>query len=656
MAKEVDVKAFWPEWEIEKLIGRGSYGAVYRARKDVDGALAYSAIKVISIPYLDSEIESMAVEGLTISDSIKYYKQLTEDIIKEVSFMESCKDDSNIVAIQSYKVVEEEDKPHYDIYIRMELLTPLNTYLCDKTLSEQDVIKLGIDMCNALSVCERKNIIHRDIKPENIFVNEFGDFKLGDFGIARSLEGMTFGFSQKGTFNYMAPEVFNSSFYDSRADIYSLGIVLYKFLNHNRLPFLDSEKQLLSPTERRLAVERRLKGDKIPPIKGVSPELSDIITKACSYSPEDRFETAEAMKNALLKLSSDGKYSEAISNCAEQSPATKNSDNSLLKKCLIASAGVLFVLDLILIVLALKEGLFKTENKDATIDNETVSISTDVLSSSESSVKEVAVTTESATETVSIEEPEIIEEPEEVDENPEYEEARALLKAGEFDEAVAAFAKLEDYKKSKEYIEQINSYLETAEVIKNLDFEKAYAMLSSLDLIKQSKVRTEDLKIIEKVYGKSKSDQYYQNIDLLKSLVTISDEDKRYLEVVCKAEHFMWAVEHGTSTEEIGTLTVEIMNDEYAREHAFTKSVFLDDCDTEGDSFRGNYNRRAKRSYVHYFSEDDTLEEIYVDDDDKPDYYYIVFYYFENNFEGRDCKRVITVELDGEVTMNNIFY
>jgi len=482
MAKQVEVKAFWPEWEIEKLIGTGSYGRVYRARKDVGGTSVYSAVKVISIPFNDSEVESMAAEGMTVSDSITYYRQLTEDIVKEVSFMESCKDDSNIVSVQDYKVVEAKDKPYYEIYIRMELLTPLNTYLCDKTLTEREVIKLGIDICNALSVCERKSIIHRDIKPENIFVNEFGDFKLGDFGIARSLEGMTFGFSQKGTFNYMAPEVFNSSFYDSRADIYSLGIVLYKLLNHNRLPFLDNGKQLLSPAERRLAVERRFKGDKIPPIEGVNSKLTDIVTTACAYKPEERYKNAEAMKNDLLIIGSGVEYSDNTSASLQSSEPRNECGDDLLKKYLIASATVLFIVVIVLIILACKAGLFNFDTGNKPVFT---------------------------TERASVEEPEIIEDlyeqPEE-DDIPEYTEARDLLKSGEFDKAAAAFAKIEDFKKSKEYIEQINMYKDAAGLIMDLKFEKAYAMLSMLDLIKQSKDRTEDCKIIEKVYNKSKSD------------------------------------------------------------------------------------------------------------------------------------------------------
>lgn len=104
--------------------------------------------------------------------------------------------------------------------------------------TEADVIRLGIDMCRALEVCAKENIIHRDIKPSNIFVSEHGDYKLGDFGVARHLEASCRELSKKGTYDYMAPEVYRDSVYDARADIFSLGIVLYKLMNNGRIPFL----------------------------------------------------------------------------------------------------------------------------------------------------------------------------------------------------------------------------------------------------------------------------------------------------------------------------------------------------------------------------------------------------------------------------------
>ncbi|MCR4655916.1 MAG: protein kinase [Lachnospiraceae bacterium] len=98
-------------------------------------------------------------------------------------------------------------------------------------LPEKAVLKLGVDICSALEICAMKKVIHRDIKPENIFINEFGDYKLGDFGVARKLENVAGALSQKGTYNYMAPEVEKGTSYNETVDLYSLGLVLYRFLN-----------------------------------------------------------------------------------------------------------------------------------------------------------------------------------------------------------------------------------------------------------------------------------------------------------------------------------------------------------------------------------------------------------------------------------------
>ena len=295
-----NLSAIWPEWEIEKQLGRGSYGVVYKAIRRDNNVESHAAIKVVSIPSDESEVDSLRSEGLDVDGTRTYLKGIVDDFVGEIQLMESIKGIQNIVSVEDYKVVEKTDSIGWDIYIRMELLTPFNTFVCDKKLNERDVIKLGIDICTALEICGKRNIIHRDIKPENIFVNDFGDFKLGDFGIARKLENMTDGLSQKGTFNYMAPEVANSSTYDARADIYSLGIVLYRLLNSNRLPFLDTEKQLLNPNERKNAVERRIRGEELPAPCEASSEMANLILRACAYNPEMRFADATEMKKALI--------------------------------------------------------------------------------------------------------------------------------------------------------------------------------------------------------------------------------------------------------------------------------------------------------------------------------------------------------------------
>ena len=297
-----NISNIWPEWQIEKQLGKGSYGVVYQAIRCDNNVESHAAIKIISIPSDSSEVDSLRSEGLDMDGTRTYFKGIVDDFVSEIQLMESLKGIQNIVSVEDYKVVEKTDTIGWDIYIRMELLTPFNTYICDKTLTEEQIIKLGTDICTALEICGQRNIIHRDIKPENIFINDFGYFKLGDFGIARKLENMTGGLSQKGTYNYMAPEVANSNEYDARVDTYSLGIVLYRLLNNNKLPFLDTDKQLLNPNERKLAVERRMRGEELSAPCNASKEMANLILRACAYDPAERFASATEMKQALASV------------------------------------------------------------------------------------------------------------------------------------------------------------------------------------------------------------------------------------------------------------------------------------------------------------------------------------------------------------------
>jgi len=304
-----DIGHVWPEWKITGVLGKGSFGTVYEAVRRDSIIESRAAIKVVSIPVDSQEAENLRLEGYTIEDTRAFFKGVADSFAEEIRIMESFKGMQNIVSVEDYKLIEKADGMGWDIFIRMELLTPFNVFACDKKFTESDVISIGVDICNALEICNKRKIIHRDVKPENIFVNEFGYYKLGDFGIARSLESKTGSLSQKGTYNYMAPEVYFGKTYDERADIYSLGIVLYKLLNNNMLPFLDPGKQLLSYGERKEAAERRFRGEKLPPPCNASPALASVILKACDYNVFNRFSSASQMKNALMAVSK-GEYRE----------------------------------------------------------------------------------------------------------------------------------------------------------------------------------------------------------------------------------------------------------------------------------------------------------------------------------------------------------
>ena len=297
-----DISSVFPGWKVIALVGEGSFGKVYKCAKNELGIEITAALKVISIPQNKSEIATIRHEGMSDEAARSYFQDMVDDFTNEIKVMLALKGAPNVVTVENYKIVEHQDEIGWDIYIFMEFLSTFTKHSTTVDMNEKEVRRFGMDICNGLEICAKKNIIHRDIKPDNLFVDEYGNYKLGDFGVARRLEGTTNAMSKKGTYSYMAPEVFFGRKYDNRADIYSLGMVMYKLLNRKREPFTDLNKEYISYQEREQAVERRRNGERLPPPVDASPEMAGIILKACAYNPADRFANAAEFKAALERL------------------------------------------------------------------------------------------------------------------------------------------------------------------------------------------------------------------------------------------------------------------------------------------------------------------------------------------------------------------
>ncbi len=287
----------FPGWEITDEIGQGSYGTVYRIENRENGSV--SALKVIDVPSRRAEIDALLNEGMDSAGIAAYYDDLSDKFMNETETMMDLSDAENVVHIDEYRIIKKDDGQGFTLYIRMEYLTPLSAVLTGGGLSEDDARTLACDMCRALEVCSAKGIIHRDIKPENIFISAGGSYKLGDFGIARRLGDASATLSRIGTQNYMAPEVAAGMRYDGKADIYSLGLTLYRLMNNGRMPFLPADDSLPSAEQRQLATERRLSGEKLSAPCNATNDFSRIILKACSPKPSKRYVDAAAMLAAL---------------------------------------------------------------------------------------------------------------------------------------------------------------------------------------------------------------------------------------------------------------------------------------------------------------------------------------------------------------------
>ena len=293
---------FFGTWNIVGTLGEGSFGKVFEIERVDFGETYKAALKVITVPQNKSEIKSVQADGMDEDSIAEYFGSMVKSIVSEFVLMSKLKGTSHVVSYEDHVVIPHEGEIGWDIFIRMELLTPLNDFVQKNTLKRKDVIKLGIDICLALELCQKHNIIHRDIKPENIFVSENGDYKLGDFGIARTVEKTISGMSKKGTYTYMAPEIYKGNDYGSCVDIYSLGIVMYRLLNGNRTPFLPNYPNKISYSDKEDALVRRVSGEPIPPPTGADGRIVEIVLKACAFNPQERYSSPLQMRAELESI------------------------------------------------------------------------------------------------------------------------------------------------------------------------------------------------------------------------------------------------------------------------------------------------------------------------------------------------------------------
>jgi len=306
-----DIMSFsplWGIWHITKHIGSGTFGDVYEAKRAEMGREYVTAIKHIPILPKGTTLRELQAEGKVTDEASaqRYCQGLLDTLVKEIDICHELKGYTNFVSYEDHMIVPRQNEIGYDVFIRMELLTSLSDYIADNGITVGGITKLCEDMCEALTVLERKRIIHRDIKPANIFVNTNGDFKLGDFGVARHMEGVS-SVTVKGTYNYMAPEISKNEAAGPNADLYSLGILLYRLLNYNRAPFLPPPPTPVTHDADQAALERRFSGAQMPlPARNdLSLALTNVIMRACEYRPADRYQTAEEMKSALRRFRED---------------------------------------------------------------------------------------------------------------------------------------------------------------------------------------------------------------------------------------------------------------------------------------------------------------------------------------------------------------
>jgi serine/threonine protein kinase len=198
--------------------------------------------------------------------------------------------------VESYDFFHERD----GYYLVMELVEGLNLknyILARGRLAAADALLIAEQVCLALMEAHRHGFLHRDIKPQNILLDQFGNVKLADFGIAlvATARALTTEGIVLGTADYISPEQAQGLILGPTTDIYSLGVVLFEMLA-GILPFQGSTS---------LAVAMQHATMPPPPLRGITPEISRgverLVGRALAKKPEQRFQSAHEMRLALMQ-------------------------------------------------------------------------------------------------------------------------------------------------------------------------------------------------------------------------------------------------------------------------------------------------------------------------------------------------------------------
>lgn len=250
-----------PELEILELIGQGGMGAVYKARQKSLG-------RIVALKVLKPDLAAVPEFAERFAREAKSLAQLNH---------------RNIVTVHDF------GQRDGLCYLVMEFIEGANLRRVLETgrLSPEEALRLVPDLCDALQYAHNAGVVHRDIKPENILLDETGRVKIADFGLAKLVgrpdARLTATHQVMGTLRYMAPEQMEGAGgVDHRADIYSLGVIIYEMLT-GEVPV-----GRFAPPSAKARIDVR---------------LDEVVLRALAKEPERRYQHASQVKSDIEAIS-----------------------------------------------------------------------------------------------------------------------------------------------------------------------------------------------------------------------------------------------------------------------------------------------------------------------------------------------------------------
>ena len=259
-------------YEIQKLLGMGGMGAVYKAR-DME------VERVVGLKVIRPDLAGNPAILARFKQELVLARQVTHKNIVRIYDL----NEADGVKFITMEFIEGEDLR--TILLRSGKLAP------------EEAVNIVIQVCGGLQAAHSEGVIHRDLKPGNIMRDENGRVVIMDFGLARSLQGDGMSMTQTGmmigTMEYMSPEQAMGKELDARSDEFAVGLILYELLT-GFMPYQAESAiaSLVKRTQERVTPLVEI-DSKIP------AELSDIVCRCLERDPAQRFDSVEQLAEAL---------------------------------------------------------------------------------------------------------------------------------------------------------------------------------------------------------------------------------------------------------------------------------------------------------------------------------------------------------------------
>jgi len=243
-------------------------------------------VKIISNPASQSKLDAMILSGAypDIPSAAAYFKSLADGVIEEANILHKLSQLEGFLPYDKWQLVEMENEAGYDVYLLSKYRRTLAQKFRRDAITHLEALNLGLDLCAALALCRRSGFLYVDLKPENVYLNNEGAYRIGDIGFINLNSLKYASLPDRYRSAYTAPEVADAfSTLNTSIDIYALGLILYQAFNGGQLPVSDpnGEAALSAPDY-------------------ADYEIAEIILKACSPDPAERWKDPVEMGQALV--------------------------------------------------------------------------------------------------------------------------------------------------------------------------------------------------------------------------------------------------------------------------------------------------------------------------------------------------------------------